>query len=72
MADARGMPDGLVAFAALDDPKVERLLEAHAGCRNVRGVRHIVNWHADPRRTYTPRDVTADPAWARGFGLLAK
>jgi len=71
-AAAGGLPTGIVAFAALDDPDVERLLAAQAGHGRVRGIRHIVNWHADPRRTYTPRDVTGDPAWARGFGLLAK
>lgn len=72
MADERGMPNGLVAFAALDDPNVEQLLEAHASHPNVRGIRHIVNWHPNPRRTYTPHDVTGDPAWQRGFGLLAR
>jgi predicted TIM-barrel fold metal-dependent hydrolase len=72
IADARGMPNAIVAFAALDDPDVEALLEAQAAHPNVRGIRHIVNWHADPRRTYTARDVTRDPAWAAGFALLAK
>ncbi|UZK64672.1 amidohydrolase family protein [Sphingomonas sp. M1-B02] len=72
MADARGMPNAIVAFAALDDPDVEALLEAHAAHPNVRGIRHIVNWHPDPRRSYTHRDVTQDEAWGRGFGLLAK
>lgn len=72
MADARGLPSGLVAFAALDTPNVEALLEAHAAHDRVRGIRHIVNWHADPSRTYTPRDVTGDPAWRAGFGLLAQ
>jgi predicted TIM-barrel fold metal-dependent hydrolase len=38
----------------------------------VRGIRHIVNWHADPRRTYSARDVTQDEAWATGFALLGK
>jgi len=38
----------------------------------VRGIRHIVNWHSDPNRTYTARDVTSDEAWQHGFGLLAK
>ncbi|TGX55190.1 amidohydrolase [Sphingomonas gei] len=68
----RGMPNAIIAFAALDDPNVEALLEAHAAHPNVRGIRHIVNWHADPRRSYTPRDVTQDAAWEKGFGLLAK
>jgi predicted TIM-barrel fold metal-dependent hydrolase len=72
IADERGMPNGIVAFAALDDPDVEMLLAAHAARGNVRGVRHIVNWHADPRRTYTARDVTRDEAWQRGFALLAQ
>ncbi|WP_395444338.1 amidohydrolase family protein [Caulobacter sp. UC70_42] len=72
LSDERGLPTGLVAFAALDAPDAEALLEAHAAHRSVRGVRHIVNWHADPKRTYTPRDVTGDPAWRTGFGLLAK
>lgn len=72
MADARGMPNAIIAFAALDDPQVDTLLAAHARHPAVRGIRHIVNWHPDPRRSYTPRDVTRDEAWARGFGLLGR
>lgn len=71
-ADTRGMPNAIVAFADLADPDVERLLAAHAERANVRGIRQIVNWHADARRTYSPRDVTQDDAWARGFALLGK
>lgn len=72
LADSEGLPSAIVAFAALDDPRVETLLAAHAAHPRVRGIRHIINWHADPRRTYTPRDVTGDAAWQAGFGLLAK
>ena len=72
MADARGMPNGIVAFAVLEDPDVEALLAAHAAHARVRGIRHIVNWHSNAKRTYTARDVTGDDAWQRGFGLLAK
>lgn len=72
MADKRGMPNAIIAFAALDDPNVETLLEAHAAHPNVRGIRHIVNWHKDPKRSYTRRDVTTDPQWARGFAALGK
>lgn len=70
MADTRGLPSAIVAFAALDDPDIDALLERHAAHRSVRGIRHIVNWHADPNRTYTPRDVTQDVAWQRGFARL--
>jgi predicted TIM-barrel fold metal-dependent hydrolase len=72
VADRRGMPNAIIAFAALDDPHVETLLAAHAAHAHVRGIRHIVNWHADPRRSYTPRDVTGSEQWGRGFALLAK
>jgi len=72
MADDCGMPNAIVAFADLSDPDVDTLLSAHAARPNVRGIRHIVNWHADPRRTYSPRDVTRDAAWVRGFGRLAE
>ncbi|MEA1673199.1 amidohydrolase family protein [Nitrospirillum sp. BR 11163] len=72
LAANEGLPSGIVAFAALDDPEVETLLAAHAARPAVRGIRHIVNWHPDPGRTYTPRDVTRDEAWARGFALLER
>ena len=72
LAEADGLPTGIVAFAALDDPEVETVLAAHARHPRVRGIRHIVNWHADPQRSYTPRDVTQDDAWQRGFAALAR
>ena len=71
-AEADGLPTGIVAFAALDDPDVETLLAAHARHPRVRGIRHIVNLHADPQRSYTARDVTQDAGWQRGFAALAR
>lgn len=71
MADRSGMPNAIVAFADLSDPDVDTLLAAHARHPHVRGIRHIVNWHTDPRRTYSPRDVTQDAAWGRGYARLA-
>lgn len=72
LAEAEDLPSGLVAFAALDDPNVESLLAAHARHNRVRGIRHIVNWHADSRRSYTPRDLTGDEVWQAGFALLGR
>lgn len=71
-ADARGMPSGIVAFAALQDDDVEDLLARHVEHENVRGIRQIVSWHPDPARSYGPADVTLSPQWERGFALLAK
>ena len=72
LADTRGVIGGIVAGANLDDPGVEGLLEAQASRANVRGVRQIVNWHADPAKTYVPRDLLLDARWRKGYGLLAK
>lgn len=70
-ADATGLPTAIVAYAALDAPDVAGQLAAQAAHPLVCGIRQIVNWHADPKRTYTPRDVTGDAAWQRGFAQLA-
>jgi len=71
LADAEGLPDAIIAFAALDAPDLDRILAAQARHPRVRGMRHIVNWHPDPRRSYTERDVTRDAAWQKGFAKLA-
>jgi predicted TIM-barrel fold metal-dependent hydrolase len=72
MADARGMPSGIVAFAALESPDLEPLLAAQAAHRNVRGIRHIINWHPDPQRSYSATDIITSDAWMHGFGLLSR
>ena len=72
VADHGGMPNGIVAFAPLDDPAVEALLEAQAAHSRVRGIRQIVNWHVNPLRAYGPSDVTQNDDWWRGFGLLGR
>jgi predicted TIM-barrel fold metal-dependent hydrolase len=71
-AGLHGLPDAIVAFAPLQDPGVERLLEAQAAHPRVRGIRQIVNWHVNPMRTYSPSDVTQDDDWWRGYGLLGR
>ena len=72
MADDYGYPQGIVAGADLLDPDHDALLEAHAARANVRGIRQIVCWHADPLKTYTDRDLLADPAWEAGLAKLAR
>ncbi|MDQ0839878.1 amidohydrolase family protein [Sphingomonas faeni] len=72
LAVTRGLPSAIVAFAPLDDPKVEALLERHASHPHVRGIRQIVNWHVNPIRTYLPGDVTQNDGWWAGFGALAR
>lgn len=72
LADETGLPSAIVAFAPLDDPQVEGLLEAQAAHANVRGIRHIANWHKDAHLSYTPSDLTLQDQWRRGYALLGK
>jgi len=70
-ADQHGFPHGIVARATLDAPDVERVLEGHLRYKNVRGIRHMINWHSDPGKTYVDRpDLVKTSAWRRGFALL--
>lgn len=73
LADQHGFPHGIVAGAVLEDPDVEDVLAQQAAIANVRGIRQIVSWHAEPRITFTERpDMMADAAWRQGFAHLAK
>jgi predicted TIM-barrel fold metal-dependent hydrolase len=72
LAVAQGMPNGIVAFAALQHERIDAVLEAHAAYPHVRGIRQIVNWHVNPMRSYNPSDVTLDDDWWRGFGRLGR
>lgn len=72
LAEKHGLPTGLVAFAALNDPHVDALLSKQAAHSRVKGIRHIVNWHSNPNRTYGPVDLTVDPQWRAGYALLGK
>lgn len=73
LADANGFPHGIVARAELHLPDVEPILAKHREYRNVRSIRHIVNWHKDPKVTYIGRsDLLTNDAWLRGFALLRK
>jgi predicted TIM-barrel fold metal-dependent hydrolase len=67
-----GRPNAIIAHAALNDPLLDQKLAAHAVCNRVRGIRHIVNWHPNPARSYTPRDLTQSEDWRRGYALLRK
>ncbi len=67
-----GLPTAIVAFARLNDPKVEALLETHTQHSAVRGIRHILNWHSNPYFSYTPANLLEDPQWQAGYALLAR
>jgi predicted TIM-barrel fold metal-dependent hydrolase len=73
LADKEGYPHGIVARATLDADDVEKVLEGHACHKNVRGIRHAINWHPDPAKSYLSRpDLIRTDAWRHGFSLLQR
>ena len=67
-----GQPTAIVAYADLADARVEQLLEKHkAASSALRGIRQILNWHADPAlRTAPSSDLMDRTAWRNGVSLL--
>ena len=69
VSDASGFPHAIVAAARLDAPGVADVLDAHREHRAVRGIRHMLD--RDARGEQAPTRLLDDPAWRRGYRLLA-
>ena len=67
MADERGFPHAIVAYAPLQDPSVSLVLDQHAQSANVRGVRQILNPDQCERADYL-----TDPQWQAGYAQLER
>lgn len=67
---ATGLPTAIIAYVDLADPGVDALLARQTAHASVRGIRQILNWHSDARRSYIARDITLDDAWRSGFCAL--
>jgi len=65
-----GFPHGIVAYADLSDPQVDRTLAAHAAFANACGIRQILNRHPDPGVNFVDRDYMAEDQWQKGFARL--
>ncbi|RKR03353.1 putative TIM-barrel fold metal-dependent hydrolase [Kushneria sinocarnis] len=72
-ADADDLPLALMVAVDLAAPDARAQLEAQlAASARIRGVRQILNVHADPAYDYVGRHYMREPAWRRGFALLAE
>lgn len=68
--ESLGFPHGIVAFANFGDAHVEELLELHARYPRVRGVRQVLNRHANPIFNRAEHDWLAMPEWRNRLSLL--
>lgn len=65
------LPATQVAKADLSTIDAVELLEELAAIPSVRGIRHILNWHPDPRFSHTDRPgIMRAPAWREAFARL--
>jgi predicted TIM-barrel fold metal-dependent hydrolase len=72
VAETGGFPHAIVARVELQKPDAERMIAEHRRFANLRGIRHIVNFHANPKWSFTDHDFLQDEAWLKGFPLLKK
>jgi predicted TIM-barrel fold metal-dependent hydrolase len=72
MADQSPIPIGIVGNADLTRPDLPDLLDRMMASGALRGIRKVVNRHADPRYTYVTADYLADPAFHRGLTSLGE
>ena len=71
VADTHGFPQAIVAYANLTDEHLADLLKAHLSFPNVRGIRQILGHTDDPWLKKDRHDYLNDPAFARGYAMLA-
>jgi predicted TIM-barrel fold metal-dependent hydrolase len=72
IADKEGMPNAIVAGADLSAPNAPEVLEGHAAFANIRGIRQILNVHANPLYDYVGRHYMREPQWRKNFALLKR
>lgn len=72
IADKAPFPLVHVAYAPLQEPDAARRLAAHATYSCVRGIRQILNWHPDPKKTYTAKNLLGTTEFEAGFRLLSR
>jgi predicted TIM-barrel fold metal-dependent hydrolase len=72
VADETGYPQGIVAMLDLSQPDAATTLEALALSPNLRGIRQILNVHANPRYDYVSRHYMQESEWRANLRLLAK
>jgi predicted TIM-barrel fold metal-dependent hydrolase len=67
----RGQPSGIVAYADLSQDDAPTALACLAAFPNLRGIRQILNRHANPRFSYVAEDYLSNPTWRENLRRLA-
>jgi predicted TIM-barrel fold metal-dependent hydrolase len=70
--EGHGLPNAIVAGADLSADNAHEVLEGHAAFANTRGIRQILNVHANPLYDYVGRHYMREPQWRKNFDLLKR
>ena len=70
VADASPIPIVMVAGGDLSSPDFVQMLDEHAAFPILRGVRQVLNRHADTRFNYVDRNIMDDPHFVVGLHVL--
>jgi len=71
--DDNGFLHAIIAGIDLSTKDVEKTLAFYQAANKVTGVRHILNWHHNPRYCCCDApDYLQNTTWRKGFNLLAK
>ena len=66
------IPNAIIAYADFRADNIESILEQHCEFDQVRGIRQILNHHADASLSYTDEDLLQNDTWLKNFSLLAR
>jgi len=72
VADTGRLPLVIVGNGDLGSTEFPALLDRHQQFPIFRGIRQVVNMHPDPRRSYTSRDLMAEPQFLEGLRELGR
>lgn len=72
VADTGRLPLVFVGNGDLGSEDFPALLDQHQKYPIFRGIRQVVNMHPDPRRSYTNRDLMAEPRFLEGLRELGR
>jgi predicted TIM-barrel fold metal-dependent hydrolase len=70
--EGHGLPNAIVAGVDLSADNAQEVLEGHAAFANTRGIRQILNVHANPLYDYVGRHYMREPHWRKNFALLKR
>lgn len=73
VANRRGFPHAITAFANLSAPDVANVLDRELANGNTRAIRQQLHWHEKSLDRFSPKpDVMNDAAWRRGLEAVQR